>query len=199
MKRVRFSLPELRDYRAQASTLESLEGASDEEGVLGEGGNPPQAFQMERASSGIFEMLHVHPVLGRGFLPGDDKPGAAPVVLLGYGIWKERYGSSPGVIGRAVRVNEKPATIIGVMPEGFKFPGDYGFWMPLTPTPELEKRDNRPLQVFGMLKPGGALRRPTWNERNRSPACHAVPGHGQRFHQSVSKPFISTITAEASG
>ena len=98
---------------------------------------------MERASSGIFEMLHVHPALGRGFLPGDDKPGAAPVVLLGYGVWKDRYGSSPDVIGRAVRVNEKPATIIGVMPEGFKFPGDTDFWMPLAPTPELEKRDNR--------------------------------------------------------
>src|SRR5271170_1644080 len=154
---VRFSLPELRDYRAQASTLESLEGASDEEGVLGEGGNPPQAFHMERASSGIFDMLHVHPALGRGFLPGDDKPGAAPVVLLGYGVWKERYGSSPSVIGRAVRVNEKPATIIGVMPEGFKFPSNTDFWMPLTPTPELEKRDNRVLQVFAMLKPGTGI------------------------------------------
>jgi predicted permease len=150
---VRFSLPELRDYRAQASTLESLEGASDEEWVLGEGGNPPQAFRMERASAGIFDMLHVHPALGRGFLPGDDKPGAAPVVLLGYGVWKERYGSSPTVIGRAVRVNEKPATIVGVMPEGFKFPANTDFWMPLTPTSELEKRDNRVLQVFAMLKP----------------------------------------------
>jgi predicted permease len=151
---VRFSLPELRDYRAQASTLESLEGASDEEGVLGEGDNPPQAFQMDRASSGIFDMLHVPPVLGRGFLPGDDKPGAAPVVLLGYGVWKDRYGSSPSVIGRAVRVNEKPATIIGVMPEGFKFPRGTDFWVPLTPTPELEKRDNRVLELFAMLKPG---------------------------------------------
>ena len=148
------SLPDLRDYRAQASSLESLEGASDEEGVLSERGNPPQAYHMERASSGIFDMLHIHPALGRGFLPGDDKPEAAPVLLLGYGVWKERYASSPSVVGRAVRVNEKPATIIGVMPDGFKFPANSDMWMPLTPTPELEKRDNRPLQVFAMLKPG---------------------------------------------
>jgi predicted permease len=154
---MRLSLPEFRDYQAQASSLESIQGASDEEGVLGEQGNPPQAYQMERASSGIFEMLHIHAVLGRGFLPGDDKPGAASVVLLGYGIWKDRYSSSPSVIGRAVRVNEKPATIIGVMPEGFKFPGDTDMWMPLVPSPELEKRDNRPLQVFGMLKPGMSI------------------------------------------
>jgi predicted permease len=151
---MRLSLPDLRDYRAQASSLEWLEGASDEEGVLSERGDPPQAYQMERASAGIFDMLHVHPALGRGFLPSDDKPGAAPVVLLGYGVWKERYASSPTVIGRAVRVNEKPATIIGVMPDGFKFPANTDIWMPLVPTPELEKRDNRPLQVFAMLKPG---------------------------------------------
>jgi predicted permease len=151
---MRLSLSELRDYRAQASSMEAIEGASDEGGVLGEPGNPPQAYQMERVSSGIFAMLHVNPVLGRGFLPGDDKPGATPVVLLGYDIWKDRYGSSPSVIGRAVRVNEKPATIIGVMPEDFKFPGDTDMWMPLVTSPDLEKRDNRPLQVFGMLKPG---------------------------------------------
>jgi putative ABC transport system permease protein len=151
---MRLSLPDLRDYRAQTSSLEWLEGATDEEGVLSERGDPPQAYQMERASSGIFEMLHTRPVLGRGFLPGDDKPGAAPVVLLGYGVWKERYASSLAVIGRAVRVNEKPATIIGVMPDGFKFPSNTDIWVPLMSTPELEKRDNRPIQVFAMLKPG---------------------------------------------
>ena len=156
---MRLSLPELRDYQAQTSSMESLQGASDEEGVLSERGNPPSVYHLERASSGVFAMLHMHPVLGRGFLPDDDKPGAAPVLLLGYGIWKERYGSSPSVIGRAVRVNEKPATIIGVMPEGFKFPGGTDMWMPLLPTPELEKRDNRPLQVFGMLKPGMSIAR----------------------------------------
>jgi len=69
---MRLSLPELRDYRAQNSTMRSLEAASDEEGVLSERGNPPQAYRLERATAGIFEMLHTRPVLGRGFLPGDD-------------------------------------------------------------------------------------------------------------------------------
>ena len=155
------SLPDLRDYRAQASTLESIEGATDEEGFLSEKGNPPQAYHLERATSGIFDMIHIHPVLGRGFLPGDDKPGATPVLLLGFGVWKERYASSPAVIGRAVQVNEKPATIIGVMPEEFKFPSNSDMWMPLTPTPELEKRDHRSLQAYAMLKPGASIRQAT--------------------------------------
>ncbi|QNI34191.1 ABC transporter permease [Alloacidobacterium dinghuense] len=154
---MRVSYPDFRDYRAQTTSLANLEAASDEEGVISETGNPPQAYQMERASSGIFEMLHIQTVLGRAFLPDDDKPGAAPVLVLGYGIWKDRYGSSPNVIGRQVRVNEKPATIIGVMPKGFKFPTNVEMWMPLAPTTELEKRTDRPLQVFGMLKPDASI------------------------------------------
>src|SRR5258708_25422305 len=119
---MRLSLRAFRDYRSQASSLEALEATCSEEGVLSERGNPPQSYSMQRASSGIFTMMHVPPVLGRGFLPGDDKPGAPPVLLLGYGVWKERYGSSPVVSGHVVHVNEQPATILGVMPERFRFP-----------------------------------------------------------------------------
>jgi len=151
---MRMSLPDLRDYRAQATRLERLEGATDEPGVLSERGNPAQAFHLEQTTAGLFDMLQVRPVLGRGFLPSDDQSGAAPVLLLSYGVWKDRYGSSPDVIGRAVHVNEKPATIVGVMPKGFRFPANTDLWMPLLPTAELEKRDNRSLQVFAMLKPG---------------------------------------------
>jgi predicted permease len=150
---MRVSYPDFRDYRAQNSSMASLEAASDEDGILSETGIPPQTYQMERASHGIFEMLHMRPILGRGFLPGDDQPGAAPVAVIGYGIWKERYASSPSVLGRRVRISEKPATIVGVMPKGFKFPSNTSLWTPLVPTAELEKRNNRPLALFGMLKP----------------------------------------------
>ncbi|HTD54337.1 MAG TPA: ABC transporter permease, partial [Silvibacterium sp.] len=155
--RMRVSYPDFREYRAQTSSLSAVEAASDEEGILSETGIAPQAYRMEHVSSGIFAMMHMQPVLGRGFLSDDDKPGAVPVVLLGYGIWQERYAGSPAVIGRQVRVNEKPATIIGVMPKGFKFPTTVDMWVPLAPTPELDKRDNRPLMLFGMLKPGVSI------------------------------------------
>ncbi len=150
---MRVSYPDFREYRAQTSSLAALEAASDEEGILSETGIPPQAYRMEQVSSGMFGMMHIQPALGRGFLPGDDKAGTPPVVVLGYGIWKERYNSSPNVLGRQVRINEKPATIVGVMPKGFKFPTNIDMWTPLVPTAELEKRTNRPLALFGMLKP----------------------------------------------
>ena len=148
------SLPALLDYRAQARTFAALEGASDQEGVLGEPGNPPQAYHLERATTGVFSMLHIHPVLGRDFLPSDALPGAAPVLMIGYAVWQNRYAGAPSVIGRQVRINEKSATIVGVMPRGFMFPTTVDLWMPLAPTPNDLKRDNRQLQVFGLLQPG---------------------------------------------
>ena len=151
---MRVSYPDFRDYRAQNSSLAALEAATDEDGTLSETGIPPQSYRMEQVSSGFFEMLHMQPVLGRGFLPGDDKPGAAPVVVIGYGVWQERYAGSANVVGRQVRINEKPATIVGVMPKGFKFPSNVDMWESLVPTSDLEKRSDRPLALFGMLKPG---------------------------------------------
>jgi putative ABC transport system permease protein len=150
----RVSYPDLLDYRAQAHAFASLEGASDEPGVLGEPGIPPQDYHLERTTTGIFSMLHMHPILGRDFQPSDANPGAAPVLMIGYTVWQNRYAGSPSVIGRQVRINEQAATIIGVMPKGFEFPTTVDLWMPLVPTPDELKRDNRQLQVFGLLQPG---------------------------------------------
>jgi predicted permease len=150
----RMSYPDLRDYRAQAHSFEALEGGANQEGVLGEPGIPPQSYHLERATAGIFSMLHIHPVFGRDFLPSDAEPGAAPVLMIGYAVWQERYAGSLSVIGRQVRINEKPATIIGVMPKAFGFPTTVDLWMPLAPTPNDLKRDNRQFEVFGILRAG---------------------------------------------
>jgi predicted permease len=151
---MRVSYADFRDYRAQTRSLAALEAGTQDSAVLSETGIAPESYRMGQVTPGIFDMLQMRPVLGRGFLPGDDAPGAQPAVLIGYSIWKERYASSPGVLGRQVRVNEKPATIIGVMPRGFRFPATLDMWMPLVPTPDLEKRTSRSLILFGMLKPG---------------------------------------------
>ena len=152
------SYPDFRDYRTQTASFEALEGSIDEEGVLSETGNPPQPYHLQRASSGMFSMLQTPAVIGRGFAPADDLPGANPVLVIGYGVWKDRYGAAPGVIGRPVRVNSQQATIVGVMPKGFRFPNGVDLWMPLVPTPDLEKRDNHRVQLYGILKPGVSVR-----------------------------------------
>jgi len=148
------SYPDFREYRAQSTSFEALAAYSGSRGTLSEQGNPPQRFNMGLVSAGMFEMLHVQPILGRGFAASDDQAGAEAVLMLGYGVWKDRYGSSPSVIGHSLRVNSKPATIIGVMPEGFKFPENQEMWMPIVPTPDIDKRSERNYELYGILKPG---------------------------------------------
>jgi putative ABC transport system permease protein len=151
------SLPEFRAVKGNSRSFDGLEAFEGGQAVLSEQRNPPERFRMGRITSGLFGMLSTPPVLGRGFTAEDGRAGAEPVALIGYGVWQTRYGGSRDVIGRAVRINGQPATIIGVMPTGFKFPLNEEVWTPLVPTDELEQRSNRSLQVFGLLKGGVSL------------------------------------------
>lgn len=151
---------ELAAYRGNASSFDGLEATSGGSAVISENGNPPERYSMARTTTGLFEMLRTPPLLGRGFSPEDGKLGAEPVVLIGHSVWMNRYAGRADIIGRAVRVNGLPATIIGVMPEGFRFPQREDVWMPYIAKPEdLENRGNRPLRAFGLLKPGGSMQK----------------------------------------
>ncbi|HKQ76065.1 MAG TPA: ABC transporter permease [Blastocatellia bacterium] len=92
--------------------------------------------EAERLSAGIvsadlFATLGVAPALGRAFTQAEDMPGGAPVVILSDGLWRRRFGGDPEVIGRAVTLEGKSRTIIGIMPYGFQFPGRSDLWLPL--------------------------------------------------------------------
>jgi putative ABC transport system permease protein len=104
-------------------------------------------------SAGFFETLGVPPLLGRGFLPAEDKPGAEAVVVLSHGIWQRQFGAAPGIIGQRVTINAQACTVVGVMPPGFDFPAETMLWRTLT----LDPRANRQayfLNVLARLKPG---------------------------------------------
>jgi putative ABC transport system permease protein len=154
-RRLGVSWPDFLDYRSHATSLEALEAGSEDGATLSEQGVAPQRYRVFDISPGFFSMLHMKPVRGRDFHSGDDRSGAPPV-LLGYRVWQDRYGGRD-VIGRVVRVNGKPATIVGVMPQGFRFPSEHDLWMPLQAGADIDNRSHRPLQLFGMLKPGVSL------------------------------------------
>src|SRR5205823_10652458 len=100
--------------------------------------------------------LGVSPIMGRDFTADDNKPGAEKVALIGYGIWQRDLGGAQDIAGKNVRINGKPATIIGVMPKGFAFPTNEELWIPLyrefPPLPRNDPRANNP-GVVGLLKP----------------------------------------------
>src|SRR5206468_1653361 len=86
------------------------------------------------------------------------RPGTPITVLLGHGVWKTRYGSDRSVLGRTIKVNDIPCTIIGVMPEGFKFPQNADMWQPFSAMADLEsqKRSARRFEIMGRLATGAS-------------------------------------------
>ncbi|HUH14178.1 MAG TPA: ABC transporter permease [Longimicrobiales bacterium] len=102
-----------------------------------------------------FELLGVAPPLGRGFTVEDARPGAPPVALISHRLWQEQYAGSTDVLGATIRLEGTATTIVGVMPEGFRFPDDQDLWLPLlvssTPDPATLHRGHA---VFARLRPG---------------------------------------------
>ncbi len=110
-------------------------------------------------TANTFALLGVRPALGRDFVPADELPGASQVLILPYGDWVTRYGRRADIIGHQLRINKAPATIIGVMPEGFDFPVHGAMWMPLQPTKEMLDRKVDGGLAIGKLTTGATIER----------------------------------------
>src|SRR2546421_770060 len=126
--------------------------------------NTPQRYSGGYVTEDMFKSVGVSPAMGRDFTAEDNKPGAEKTVILGDEIWRRDFNANPNILGQSVRVNSKAATIIGVMPPGFKFPFSEELWTPLynefPPTPRgglFLGANNRAPAVLGRLKPGVTL------------------------------------------
>src|SRR5262249_18488325 len=112
---------------------------------------PPQQARGVRLTANTFAVLGQPPQLGRDFTADDERVGAQPVTILGYKLWKTRYDGDPKVVGRLIRIDGTPYTVIGVMPDAMQFPSKAELWTALVPTKDEERRSARFLQVFGRL------------------------------------------------
>src|SRR5204862_3523005 len=126
--------------------------------------NNPQRYTGAYVTDEMFKIIGVSPVLGRDFTAEDNKFGSPKVAILGDEIWRRDFNADSNIVGQAVTINGKPATIVGVMPPGFKFPFSEELWTPLynewPPTPRGELflgANSRAPAVFGRLKPGVTL------------------------------------------
>jgi putative ABC transport system permease protein len=151
---------DLEEWHSGVRAFAGVAGFSDGSMTIGDEDRSPEILPGAYISAGAFALLGERPLLGRGFRDDDDRPGAAPVVILGHTVWTSRYAGDPQVVGRTIRINQIPATIIGVMGEGFRFPLIDELWQPLAlaPNQQVDRRDARPLHGFARLADGVSLR-----------------------------------------
>ena len=118
----------------------------------------PERVRAATTTASLFELVGVEALHGRTFAPADEAPGAQRVAVLGYTLWKNRYGGDPNVVGSTIRLDGEPATVVGVMPDGFEFPLRERLWQPLTFDPaQTPRRDSPRAGVVGRLSAGVSL------------------------------------------
>lgn len=117
--------------------------------ISGEG--LPERLEGGFVTWNLFSVLGVRPLLGRDFAVGDDVLGAAPTVILSHALWRTRFDRDPQILGQSIRVNGRTATVIGVMPENFGFPGEQALWTPMARDQSREHRgDPNSISVAGI-------------------------------------------------
>jgi putative ABC transport system permease protein len=148
------SYPDFQDWQTQSKAFAGLGAYSGESIGFSDQGGLPESYYAIRVSANTFSVLEQRPILGRDFASSDETAGAAPVVILSYALWEHRYGRDPSVVGRTVRINGTPTTVVGVMRDGFTFPQQSPVWEPLVRTADRQDRDLRNVSVFGRLRDG---------------------------------------------
>ena len=145
------------DFKAQQRSFTDL-GATTSGTIYVSGDEKAERFDGSWITANTFSMLGVQPLLGRLFRAGEDTPGGEKVAIIGYTMWRDRYASDRNILGKRIRVNGEPYTIVGVMPDKFEFPNNDRIWVPLQTDPLAKPRGEGDfVSVIGKLKPGVSL------------------------------------------
>jgi putative ABC transport system permease protein len=157
------SVPEYWDLRERTRSFAGIAAFTDGNINL-TGTGTPERIRAGYLTANTMAVLGVAPARGRGFTAEEDLPGGAPVVLLGDGLWRRRFGADPTVIGRVLTLDDTPTTVVGVMPPDFQLPTHYAgapkeLWAPMQLDPAINRgvRGWHFLEVIGRLRDGVAL------------------------------------------
>ncbi len=154
------SYPDFLDWRRMAKGYQSLAGFGGD-GFTLTGNGDPKTVSAVQVTTNLLSTLGVRPILGRDFVDGEREALMVPhVALLAYGFWRSEFGGDPGIVGRTIRLDNKPATVIGVLPREFEFAPARSapLWVPLHLTQDqATRRSLRWMQVIARLAPGVSL------------------------------------------
>jgi putative ABC transport system permease protein len=155
--KVQTSPPNFRDWSEQNHSFSNI-AAYLEFAFNITGSGEPERVPGAAASAALFPTLGISPALGRAFTTDEDKPGNDNVVVLSHALWQRRFAGDPGVLGQTIAIDGNSVTIIGVMPEGFRYPSkETEVWIPLALDPQSTARMSFFLDVIARLKPGVSL------------------------------------------
>ncbi|PYJ07430.1 MAG: hypothetical protein DMF06_15770 [Verrucomicrobia bacterium] len=151
-------------WKERATAFESLAAYAETRANLVDGGNPEELIA-QNVTAEYFSVIGVEPFLGRAFTSEETSNPKSSSVILSYELWQRRFGSDPSVVGRAIQLNGKPQTVIGIMPAGARLYLKAGslvdkpvdFWWPFVMGPEAREPRGRYLSVIGRLKTGATM------------------------------------------
>ena len=169
-------------WQSQSKDFESLAAYSnDNYNLIGLGA--PERISCGQVTASFFSTLGVPALRGRVFLPEEDKPGSDNVVVVSEAFWQRRFGGSDSILGSTITLEDKPYTIVGVMPHSFRFPGDYEIWLPMALDPVKETQGD----MFRLVEIVGRLR-PTVSAEHAQSELNVISIH-------ISQPDKDTLTA----
>jgi predicted permease len=190
-----------RDIREQATLFRSVAAYMDDFSIV-HTADTSQGVVAIKATATLFDVLGVKPVVGRPFTESDNQPGAAPVVMLSYNFWKEHFAGDPQAIGKQLRVGDEPHTIVGVLPQGLRFPSDEpdavsGVWVPVRPSSDQSfNRGASFLTVLAALREGVSLKAAQSEiESIQRQISHVDPEHARDLHLHII-PYRDVVAGE---
>jgi len=181
----------VRALQTRATSFEAI-APYDWFGFTLTGSGEPEEVPGAVATPDFFELLGATPFIGRLFRREDDRPGAPPVVVLSYEFWQRRFARDASVLGTELTLNGGPATVVGILPPGFRFEVPADIYYPLTPPqgPDFwENRRARVLRVVGRLAPGASL------SRGRAEASAIAASLAREFPETNADWTVSVVPA----
>ena len=157
-----FSVAEINDYRTQSHSLDGLVEYHNMNFIL-LGRSEPERVETGVVSWNYFDVFGVKPLFGRAFRPEDEQPGAPAVLMLSYEYWIRSFGGDPTVVNKTFTMNDRPHTVVGILPPVPQYPDENDVFMPTTACPFrsrpafIANRQSRMMQAFGRMKPGVKL------------------------------------------
>jgi putative ABC transport system permease protein len=184
------------EWETQARAFTSM-GASREEEFVVTGNDEAVRVPGALVSASLFPTLGVRSFLGRGFSPDEDRPGAQRVVLLSHGLWQRMFGGDTAVLGRTVRVNGLPATVVGVMPPRFGYPEFAQMWAPMGAAVVSAARDDRSTDVVARLAPGTSVQQARGDIASVTTRIAALYPREYRGWTATATPVLDVLRADS--